>query len=67
MNNEVQFELIQKFLARKQKVIRWLDEGIVIRTEWDNLLAEADQLGMEASRKQLLRYYQHYHIGDLGR
>lgn len=64
--NEKYFELLKKFLDQKNNLFRWLNQGIVIKAEWDNTIREAEELGLEASKHQLLRYYQHYRIGELG-
>ena len=54
-----------KFLRRKNRLFEWLISGIVIKAEWDNAISEAERLGLEASKHQILRYYQHYHIDEL--
>lgn len=59
-------EIVMGFLERKSKIFQWLDQGIVVKAEWDNILREAEQLGMEASKHQILRYYEHYRIAELG-
>ena len=61
-----QSEIVISFLERKRKIFHWLDQGIVVKAEWDNILREAEQLGMEASKHQLQRYYEHYRIAEMG-
>ena len=63
MNNQ-NHEIID-FLQGKEKLFEWLNKGIIIKAEWDNAIQEAERLGLEASKQQLLRYYQHYEISDL--
>ena len=63
MANE--YEIVMRFLKRKNRLFEWLNAGIIIKAEWDNAIQEAENLGLEASKQQLLRYYQHYEMADL--
>ncbi len=59
------FAVVMEFALRKQRLIYWLNLGVVIKEEWDNMIAEANRLGFESSKAQLQRYYDHYGIGNL--
>ena len=48
------------FLKRKWRLIDQLDHHIFIPKQWESLITEAERLGLEASKAQLQRYYDHY-------
>ncbi|MEN6572060.1 MAG: DnaA N-terminal domain-containing protein [Anaerolineaceae bacterium] len=52
--------------ARKVALLSLLDRGIVIKKEWDDLLRDLRIAGLTESLAQLLRYYKHYRIDQMG-
>ncbi len=54
------------FTYRKEDLFRRLNRGIVDKCDWDQLIEDAKTLCCESSLSQILRYYDHYHIGDMG-
>ncbi len=68
MNNDTTMTdlIYQSFADRKQALFSLLDTGVIVKSEWDALINDARNLHCDSSVAQLERYYQHYHIAEMG-
>lgn len=56
-----------EFATKKVALLTLLDNGVVIKSQWDAAIKQAEELGMIATLSQLGSYYLHYNIGEMGK